>query len=578
MKPVIIDYSMLEIRCKMQPEEFQEPSYGEYVPLIRKGYDTYSSFYDAKTKTTTKTPKHVPDEETFYVFQDNGASVLAVAHLDTVISPASNWTFERAVLGSNRNKQTMVFNAQLDDRLGVYILLDLLPTFLGDKAYDILLTTDEEVSASTAEDFIAPTGKKYNWIFQFDRRGTGAVLYDYDEPAWRATVGEFLRVDIGSFSDICKLYDLGVKGMNVGTGYHDEHQDLCYMVEEEVVDQVAKFISFYRRHKDTQFPHDPSTTRHKLFGWRDDDWNDNDWADYNYRKGGYWDGTKWVTDSTSVSGTTSPNGASRWPLVNPANTSTNIHGAPRHSGIIKKGNLLDPDDEENIDNDYNDRDFVDRNELRMLAAVSKSMSNYDTDGNYVTQDIFIRSEAYYGDAWDWMELPAVYKEDCLVKYITSPDNGIPSTAVSIYTNRVTGAKAVYCKACSLAHDVVETYWTPDCTPICVDCVSVLPAGTEINTTMPDIITSEIQQAWEVPLTNFQVQWLSEGGAVRMQHDKNIRSFVGVDTHIKRCYCDLCGEGEWADKLVNFSNPVLDSTTSAEVCRDCFEQYQSQEGI
>ena len=64
----------------------------------------------------------------------------------------------------------------------------------------------------------------------------------------------------------------------------------------------------------------------------------------------------------------------------------------------------------------------------------------------------------------------------------------------------------------------------------------------------------------------------------MQHDKNIRSFVGVDTHIKRCYCDLCGEGEWADKLVNFSNPVLDSTTSAEVCRDCFEQYQSQEGI
>jgi hypothetical protein len=70
-----------------------------------------------------------------YIYKDNGSDILAIAHLDTVQSMKHFYTID---LGGER----VVFNAQLDDRLGAYIILDLLPT-LGVKC-DILLTEGEE--------------------------------------------------------------------------------------------------------------------------------------------------------------------------------------------------------------------------------------------------------------------------------------------------------------------------------------------------------------------------------------------------------------------------------------------------
>lgn len=582
MKPVTIDYDLLSARCKMEREEFNHPDYGEYVPLIRSGYDTYSSFYDPKTKTTTRTPKHVEDEETFYIYKDNGAKVLAVAHLDTVVSTWSNWTFERAVLGSNRNKETCIFNAQLDDRLGVYILLDLLPLYLGDKAYDILLTNDEEVSASTAADFIPPEGKEYNWIFQFDRRGTGAVLYDYEDAAWRAVVAEDFRVDVGSYSDICKLYKLGVKGLNVGTGYHDEHNDLCYMVEEEVTAQIERFIRFFRRNQFTKFPH-VHTVRKSYYGGA---WNDEDWDGYDYRLGGYWDGTKWVSNA-NVSGSTIPNTASRFPPTGAAGT--NVIGAPkRNSGLTRihsrpLSDDLDDDDEANIDNEYGGedsfdaRDYVSNNELKMLAAITDSMSNYDTDGNYVGKDeIYVKAKTYESlNAYDWFELPAVYKVNTLMQYADFEKQYLP-TMIPIYHSRVNGRKCTYCKSCSVVHEIEDVFWTTDAVPMCVDCLSTLPAGTEIRSTPPDILGETEDIAWEVPLTDPQIQWLAEGGGIRMGSAGVKRSLVGVDDKIERCYCSICGQPEWADKMVKFTNPLFKSDDKADVCRDCFDVYQAGE--
>src|SRR3990167_3487637 len=96
----------------------------------------------------------VPVEENrFYVFKDNNAPVLFVGHLDSH-SYADHFYVNRISGGH------LIMAAQLDDRLGVHIGLDILPR-LGVKT-DILLTTDEEKGGSTSEYFV-PT-KQYNWI------------------------------------------------------------------------------------------------------------------------------------------------------------------------------------------------------------------------------------------------------------------------------------------------------------------------------------------------------------------------------------------------------------------------------
>src|SRR5215469_11790126 len=58
----------------------------------------------------------------YYHFRDNGSSVLAVAHLDTVVRPKN-----RIPRFSNTERGPMVTSGALDDRLGAYVILCLLP-------------------------------------------------------------------------------------------------------------------------------------------------------------------------------------------------------------------------------------------------------------------------------------------------------------------------------------------------------------------------------------------------------------------------------------------------------------------
>jgi hypothetical protein len=106
--------------------------------------------------------------ERCYFYKDNGSNTLAVAHLDTV--QKRGWC-ELTQLSHD----TLVFSPKLDDRLGAYVILELLPK-LGINV-DVLLTTDEESSNSTAMEF--KTQKQYNWMVEFDRAGRDAVLYQY---------------------------------------------------------------------------------------------------------------------------------------------------------------------------------------------------------------------------------------------------------------------------------------------------------------------------------------------------------------------------------------------------------------
>jgi hypothetical protein len=225
-----------------------------------------------------------------YTFIDNHSNILAVGHCDFVEHVP---TFSRASLVGER----VYFSPAMDDRLGVYTILDVLPQ-LG-LTYDVLLTDNEEKGLSTAESFIPPDGKQYNWIFEFDRRGTGAVFYQYDHTAISDAAKDYFKHEIGTFSDI-SLLDLKCGGINVGTGYYHEHNYYCHMILSDWEDQVQRFIRFYRRYKDTRFPYAGGSRRYSRYSYGggstyypsrgyDDD--------YHYRPG-HWDKAlnKWVYD------------------------------------------------------------------------------------------------------------------------------------------------------------------------------------------------------------------------------------------------------------------------------------------
>lgn len=191
--------------------------------------------------------KHwIPDGSNYY-FKDNDSKILAVAHLDYVSHGKPDFVAYK-YKGVN-----YVQSETLDDRLGVYIITEILPS-LGVNV-DILLTTDEEVGNSTA--ILFETDKKYNWIMSFDRHGTDVVAYDYKDPdlsnlLFNATGKKF---EWGSFSDIVYLEHLGVKGINWGAGYHNEHTESCWASEREIIIGVNNFMKFYRSYKDTRLEH-----------------------------------------------------------------------------------------------------------------------------------------------------------------------------------------------------------------------------------------------------------------------------------------------------------------------------------
>lgn len=207
-------------------------------------------------------------------YRDNGAKVLGVAHLDTV----ADYRTPKPAKGKQRRKGTKVLpptsprlrpggiveSIALDDRLGVYVLTDLLPA-LGVKL-DWLLTDREECGASTARDFDPP--KEYNWVVGFDRMGLDVVMYQYDDPSWEkdlAAVG--MALTFGSYSDIADLGHLGVVGFNWGVGYQRQHTDSCYAYLDDVTKSAQAFAKFFKRFGRDRLPWDAGEY---AWGYEDD--------------------------------------------------------------------------------------------------------------------------------------------------------------------------------------------------------------------------------------------------------------------------------------------------------------------
>lgn len=226
--PFTMDFLKLHLRCKATVDELMNEL---------GGVSSWAS-YDPSDNIVEGTLES-------YAFKDNGSNILCVAHCDTLHS-------DSGVYPVKLPSETLVFCQKCDDRLGVYTILDLLPS-LGVNM-DILLTMNEERGQSTARLF--KTDKKYDWIVEFDRNGMDAVTYSYGDKEWHDVLEEYFIVNHGSFSDISDLQHLHCKAFNVGVGYHDEHNLRSFFVLEEYRQQISRFIAFYDKHRNSHFTHE----------------------------------------------------------------------------------------------------------------------------------------------------------------------------------------------------------------------------------------------------------------------------------------------------------------------------------
>lgn len=192
-----------------------------------------------KTWKTSRANKHTMEGR--YGFTDNGSNILAVAHMDFVKLP---YHFKVLHLATEK----LIFCPRLDDRLGVYTIMDLLPR-LGINV-DVLLTDNEEIGMSSAAQF--KTHKQYNWVVEFDRREDDVATYQYNI----RELNKFFKTSRGSFSDIAELDFLGAQAFNVGVGYEKEHTNRCLMSLGVYFDQIARFVEFWKEYKDTHFQYE----------------------------------------------------------------------------------------------------------------------------------------------------------------------------------------------------------------------------------------------------------------------------------------------------------------------------------
>lgn len=188
-----------------------------------------------------------------YIFVDNNASILGVAHLDYAIPQL--YYYESGGL---------VYSPQLDDRLGVYILFVLSNSI----KFDMLLTWGEESGKSTAQ-FFAPR-KDYNWVFEFDRCGVDCVMYEFEtEEMSNAVKQAGIPVGQGTFSDICWLHHLESAAFNFGCGYYRAHSYACHANPSHTNSMIEKFKAFYHANKDRKFEYSDNYSYYVDFGYND---------------------------------------------------------------------------------------------------------------------------------------------------------------------------------------------------------------------------------------------------------------------------------------------------------------------
>lgn len=220
-------------------------------PALKRVCEAHEDGFE-KAYGLTKVEVAQREPMNFYYYQDNGSDILAVAHLDTVVDHKDRLCNFIETAGG-----PVVYSGALDDRLGAYIILELLPA-LGIR-HDILLTVGEESGMSTAQ-FFEPSDhhdRDYNWVIEFDRGGSDVVLYEYEDEEMVGLVRDCgARVGVGAFSDISYMEHLGIKAFNWGVGYQDYHSVRGHAHLDDTVEMVAHYLRFYAANGGIRFEHE----------------------------------------------------------------------------------------------------------------------------------------------------------------------------------------------------------------------------------------------------------------------------------------------------------------------------------
>ncbi len=200
---------------------------------------TLSPYFKRKSDILAMIPIHQVHNQIKrerYVYVDNGAPLLLVAHIDTVQPPRLD--------SANRG-------AGFDDRLGVY-LGHTLATERPD-LFDLLLTDYEECGRSTAE-FFEPT-HAYRLVVGLDREGEDYVDYGLASDELRDALARagFIR-GVGSYSDVCSMGHVRCNKFNVGLGIAGSHSAHSTFDQGVFERQTRRLMAFVDRHRDTTWP------------------------------------------------------------------------------------------------------------------------------------------------------------------------------------------------------------------------------------------------------------------------------------------------------------------------------------
>jgi hypothetical protein len=198
-----------------------------------------------------KVKPNLKDYGTYLYSENENNKVLAVAHMDVASSVNQNLML-RVI---KERDTTILMHPALDDRLGIFAILYLFPQY--GIHTDILLVTDEEICASSAEDFAYECEKQYNWIVELDRAGEDVVMYEYrrNSQLVEDLVSSDFKLGLGSYSDICAMVSLEVSAFNMGIGYHHQHTDQCCAVLDQLGRQMGRLKEFYDDFKDKPYKH-----------------------------------------------------------------------------------------------------------------------------------------------------------------------------------------------------------------------------------------------------------------------------------------------------------------------------------
>jgi hypothetical protein len=178
----------------------------------------------------------------YWHIKNEGAKVLLVAHVDTVLQTTKPVITTKTVVARG-----------LDDRLGVFMCMSLLEER---DDVDVLITDDEEVGMSSAEHVPTKDLEKYNCIIELDRGGSDFVHYGLADDDLIGAYSKYSKVGYGLASDICYLDRPSCGCINVGIGYYLPHAKGSYAVIDEYIAAYSNVSDFISKYKDTHFkPH-----------------------------------------------------------------------------------------------------------------------------------------------------------------------------------------------------------------------------------------------------------------------------------------------------------------------------------